>query len=92
MPLQSDKVRENVELDENWRPKSGEGRARRAHPGAPIKSAKTGFLAGLLEGIVDMLEELFEALFPVWILLFFAAIVVAMVAILYYLCEVLPKH
>jgi hypothetical protein len=92
MALQSENIRENVELDENWRPKSGEGRARRAHPGAPLKSAKTGFLAGLLEGIVDLVAGAIELLFPLWVLLFFAAIVVAMVAILYYLCEVLPKH
>jgi hypothetical protein len=76
MMMKPEEIRENIELGEDWRPKAG------IREGGDSRSgARPGFLSWL-----------FEALFPLWMYLIGAAGVAAFVAVLYYICEVLPKR
>ena len=76
--MSSENIPENVELGENWRPK---GRIGIVRPGK-YRFGKS---------LVALLSWVFEALFPLFMYLVGAVGVAVFVAIMYYLCEVLPK-
>lgn len=83
MPIPSEKIKEDVELDRKWRPKRNV---------LSFLSDTSDRKQGGDDYFLNLLKGIFEALAPLWFLLFLFGVVSVMVAILYYLCEVLPNH
>ena len=83
MPISSERIRENVELDEKWKPKRNILNFF-SHTAGQRRTGRYDFF--------ELLRGIFESLMPLWILLFLFGVVSVMVAIIYFFCEYLPKH
>lgn len=84
MPIPSEKIKEDVELDRKWRPKKN-----------VLSFLSDTTDQGQTKGnanFFNLLIGIFEALAWLWLYLLLTGVVIALTGIIYFLCEVLPKR
>ncbi len=83
MPIPSEKIKEDVELNRKWRPKRNV---------LSFLSDTSDRKQGGDDYFLNLLKGIFASLAWLWLYLLLTGVVLALAGIIYFLCEYLPKH